>query len=295
LLKLAKDNPKIVAITAAMEEGTGLKEFKETFPERLIDVGIAEEHAVTLAGGMAANGLKPVVAIYSTFLQRAYDEILHDICLPELPVIFCIDRAGLVGEDGATHHGVFDIAYLRHIPNIIIAAPKDAWELEEMLNLAVDSNKPFAIRYPKANTDTYEYDTTPINIGKAEVIMDGKDAYILSVGHMTAYALKAAKKLNQKFSIGVVNIRFVKPLDTELILNILKTTGKIITLEEHVLSGGFGNAVAEVMITHNISGKLKCIGLPDEFIEHGDRRLLLKKYNLDLDGIISTIQEFLRQ
>ncbi|MFH1097629.1 MAG: 1-deoxy-D-xylulose-5-phosphate synthase [Candidatus Desantisbacteria bacterium] len=288
LIELATANPKIVAITAAMEDGTGLGEFKEKFPKRLFDVGIAEEHAVTMAGGMAASGLSPVVAIYSTFLQRAYDQILHDVCLPNLPVVFCLDRAGLVGEDGATHHGVFDIAYLRHMPNITICAPKDAVELKEMLALGINSNSPFAIRYPRGKVK--EYNGTRVEMAKAEIIKDGTDAYIIACGSMTWVAIEAAKRLDGEFSLGVINARFIKPLDTETILRAAEKTGRIITLEEHVLAGGFGSAVCELLSQHQMKAKTTCLGLPDSFVEHGETSLLLKKYGLDVDGVVERIR-----
>lgn len=288
LIELATNNPKIVAITAAMEDGTGLKEFKEIFPERLFDVGIAEEHAVTMAGGMAASGLKPVVAIYSTFLQRAYDQILHDVCLPNLPVVFCLDRAGLVGEDGATHHGVFDIAYLRHMPNITICAPKDATELKEMLALGINSNSPFAIRYPRGKVK--EYEGTRVEMAKAEVIRDGMDAYIIACGSIVWTALEVALRLDGEFSLGVINARFIKPLDTETILRIAEKTGRIITLEEHVLAGGFGSAICELLSQHQIKAKITSLGLPDSFVEHGETSLLLKKHGLDVDGVVEGVR-----
>ncbi len=293
MIELASSNPKVFAITAAMEDGTGLSEFKEMFPKRLFDVGIAEEHAVTLAGGMAANGLSPVVAVYSTFLQRAYDQVLHDVCMPNLPVVFCLDRAGLVGEDGATHHGVFDIAYLRHMPNMTICAPKDSLELKEMLDLGINSNAPFAIRYPRGKVmEPSSSNNSPgVEIGRAEVIKEGNDACIIACGSMTWIALKAAEVLEKEFSLGVINARFVKPLDTETILAAAKKAGRIITLEEHVLAGGFGSAVCELLIHHQINARITTLGLPDMFIEHGETSLLLKKYKLDVEGVVERIRE----
>jgi len=296
LVELAASNPKIVAITAAMEDGTGLGEFKEMFSKRLFDVGIAEEHAVTMAGGMAASGLKPVVAIYSTFLQRAYDQILHDVCLPNLPVVFCLDRAGLVGEDGATHHGVFDIAYLRHMPNITLCAPKDAAELKEMLALGINSNSPFAIRYPRGKvvappSPVKNGENTIVEMGRAEVVRDGMDAYIIACGSMTWIAIEAALRLDGEFSLGVINARFIKPLDTETILRVAEKTGRIITLEEHVLAGGFGSAVCELLNKYRIKAGITSLGLPDSFVEHGKTSLLLKKYGLDVDGVVEGIRE----
>ncbi|MBI4778332.1 1-deoxy-D-xylulose-5-phosphate synthase [Candidatus Desantisbacteria bacterium] len=310
MIELAASNPKIFAITAAMEDGTGLSEFRESFPARLLDVGIAEEHAVTLAGGMAAGGLSPVVAIYSTFLQRAYDQILHDVCMPNLPVVFCLDRAGLVGEDGATHHGVFDIAYLRHMPNMTICAPKDGTELKEMLALGINSASPFAIRYPRGKVveisslrgENYDNNihkhrqeclcySTRVEIGRAEVIREGTDAYILACGSMTWTALKAASTLEKEFRLGVINARFVKPLDIETILTAAEKTGRIITLEEHVLAGGFGSAVCELLTCHQMKTKITTLGLPDAFVEHGETSLLLKKHRLDVGGVVERIRE----
>jgi 1-deoxy-D-xylulose-5-phosphate synthase len=292
MIELASSNPKIFAITAAMEDGTGLSEFKEMFPAQLLDVGIAEEHAVTLAGGMAAAGLLPVVAIYSTFLQRAYDQILHDVCMPNLPVVFCLDRAGLVGEDGATHHGVFDIAYLRHMPNMTICAPKDAFELKEMLILGIDSTSPFAIRYPRGKVvePAFLYDNVGVEIGRAEVLREGTDACILACGNMTWTALKAAEILDGEFSLGVINARFIKPLDTEAILMAAEKTGRIITMEEHVLAGGFGSAVCELLTQHQTKAKITTLSLPNTFVEHGETSILLKKYKLDVDGVVERIR-----
>ena len=296
MIELAASNPKIFAITAAMEDGTGLSEFKEIFPARLLDVGIAEEHAVTLAGGMAASGLLPVVAVYSTFLQRAYDQILHDVCLPNLPVVFCLDRAGLVGEDGATHHGVFDMAYLRHMPNMTICAPKNSLELKEMLALGINANAPFAIRYPRGKvteSSSIEENSARVEIGRAEIIREGSDACIIACGSMTRTALEAAAILDKEFSISVINARFIKPLDAETIIAAAEKTGKIITIEEHVLAGGFGSAVCELLIQHQIKARITILGLPDTFVEHGETSLLLKKYKLDVDGIVERIREIM--
>ncbi|MEW6608033.1 MAG: 1-deoxy-D-xylulose-5-phosphate synthase [bacterium] len=289
LTDLAKNNSKIVAITAAMAEGTGLKYFKESHPERFFDVGIAEAHAVTFAAGMASMGLKPVCAIYSTFLQRAYDQILHDVCLMNLPVVFCIDRAGVVGEDGPTHQGLFDIAYLRHIPNLVIMSPKDTTELVMMLNLAISSNQPCAIRYPRGGTVKIEEKQTPFKIGEAEVLVEGNEAVILALGKMVYPALEVAKNLK---NIGVVNTRFVKPLDKTLILNL--KTKKIITIEDHIVSGGFGSAILELLNANQIQDvRVKCLGFPDQFIEHGASEILFKKYGLDVEGITQSIKKFL--
>lgn len=293
LVELAKDDSKIVAITAAMAEGTSLRYFKQTFPDRFFDVGIAEQHAVTMAAGMAISGLKPICAIYSTFLQRAYDQIGHDVCLMNLGVVFCIDRAGIVGEDGATHQGLFDIAYLRHIPNLIIMAPKETSELIAMLKLAISSSKPCAIRYPRGNPQQVETHQPTFKIGEAEVILEGNDATIFALGNMVYPAIEAVKNLNM--DIGVVNARFVKPLDEELILNMAKKTKKIITIEDHVINSGFGSAILELLNANQITDvTVKCLGFPTEFITHGHPTILFKKYGLDMAGITKAIKEFLR-
>ncbi len=300
VVELAKNDPKIVAITAAMAEGTGLSHFKKVFPGRFFDVGIAEEHAVTFAAGLAVAGLKPVVAIYSTFLQRAYDQILHDVCLTKLPVVFCIDRAGLVGEDGVTHQGLFDLAYLRHIPNLTVMSPKDTTELVTMLNLAIVSAQPCAIRYPRGygeqitqmqpQRSKIQRGEPPFKIGQAEVLLEGENGVILALGKMVELALTVANNLNK---IGVVNARFVKPLDEELILTLAKKTKRIITLEDHIITGGFGSAVLELLNARQINDvRVKCLGFPSTFIEHGAPDILFKKYGLDVEGITQSVKEF---
>lgn len=293
VVELAKDDHKIVVITAAMAEGTSLSYFKQTFPDRFFDVGIAEQHAVTMAAGMAVSGLKPICAIYSTFLQRAYDQIGQDVCLMNLGVVFCIDRAGIVGEDGVTHQGLFDIAYLRHIPNLIIMAPKETSELIAMLKLAISSSKPCAIRYPRGSPQQVEIHQSTIKIGEAEVIFEGNDATIFALGNMVYPAIEAVK--NSNMDIGVVNARFVKPLDEELILNMAKKTKKIITIEDHVINCGFGSAILELLNANQITDvTVKCLGFPTEFITHGHPTILFKKYGLNVEGITQSIKEFLR-
>ena len=289
LLKLAQKDKKIVAVTAAMPDGTGLKEFAQKFPDRFFDVGMAEQHAVTFAAGLASKGLKPVVAIYSTFLQRAYDQILHDVCLQKLPVIFAIDRAGIVGGDGPTHNGVFDLSYLSTIPNMTIMAPKDECELKSMLSKAVEYDQPVSIRYPKDYAvESSSKEPGSIEIGKGEIVRDGTDIAILAIGTMVYPALEAAEILEKKnISASVVNMRFVKPLDTELIEKMASQGKKIVTVEENTISGGFGVSVAKNVETQNFASLH--IGLPDEFIEQGPRHLLLKKYKLDGSGIAETI------
>lgn len=296
LVDCARVNEKVVAITAAMPSGTGLKAFAEKFPRRFFDVGIAEEHAVTLAAGMAAGGLRPVVAIYSTFIQRAYDQILHDVCLQNLPVILCLDRAGLVGEDGATHHGVFDLAFLRTIPNMNILAPKDENELRQMLFAAVMRKFPVAIRYPRGAGLGVEVEEVPKNLtwGKAEPLQKstGAEVSIFAVGSMVSVALEAAELLAEKnISANVVNARFVKPLDTELVESEAREVKILATVEEGTLSGGFGSAVAEFLADRNISARLLRFGIGDNFVEHGSRAELLELCGLTAEKICNRIVE----
>ncbi len=296
LIKLATDNEKIVAISAAMPEGTGLEKFSERFPDRFFDVGIAESHGITFACGLAVEGLHPVAAIYSTFTQRAYDQIVHDLCLQNLPVTLALDRAGLVGEDGPTHHGVFDIAYLRHVPNMVLMAPKDENELQHMIRTAVEHPGPTAVRYPRGTGYGVPMDQELkiLEIGKAELLMDGTDVAIIAIGNMVYPALEAAKRLaDDGVSAMVVNARFVKPLDKELVHRAAKKTNRVVTVEEHALMGGFGSAVLESLDAAGIIGvKSLRIGLPDAYIEHGTQALLRKKYGLDADGIYTSVKEF---
>jgi 1-deoxy-D-xylulose-5-phosphate synthase len=289
LAELAADDDRIIAITAAMTEGTGLSEFLMKFPKRFYDVGIAEPHAVTFAAGMATQGLRPVVAIYSTFLQRSYDEIIHDVCLQNLPVVFAIDRAGIVGDDGPTHNGTFDLSYLRHIPNLVVMAPRDGYELRGMLKTAVSHNGPVAIRYPRgAVLDTQEQscqDEMPI--GKAQVLEEGKDILILAIGNTVEQAEAASELLSEAgIKACVVNARFVKPLDSYLIKSLAATIKRVISVEENAVAGGFGSAVLEELMQYGIDGlKFRMIGLPDDFIEQGPQSLLRKNLGLDAEGI----------
>mgnify|MGYP005838516265 CR=1 FL=1 len=297
MLKLAEDNEKIVGISAAMSEGTGLDKFAAHFPERFFDVGIAESHGVTFACGLAAEGMHPVAAIYSTFMQRAYDQVVHDLCLQNLPVTLAMDRAGLVGEDGPTHHGVFDIAYLRHVPNIVIMSPKDENELQHMIRTAVEHPGPSALRYPRGAGFGVPMDQEIKNleIGKAEIIRDGSDVAIFAIGNVVLPSLAAAERLAAEgVSAAVVNARFVKPLDEELILRMARKAGRVVTVEEHALSGGFGSAVLECL-EHGLLTSVKThrIGLPDRFIEHGPQKVLRRKYGLDADGIYASVKEFM--
>lgn len=290
MVELAEKDRSVMAITAAMTGGTGLTEFAARFPERFFDVGIAEQHAVTMAAAMASKNLRPVVAVYSTFLQRAYDQIIHDVCMQKLPVTFAIDRGGLVGEDGPTHHGIFDLSYLGQIPNILIMSPRDENELRHMLKTAVEYGGPAAVRYPRSEGKGCQPDKEikSLPLGRAEVIRDGMDIAFFAVGPMVDTALSAAIVLeNQGISAAVVNARFVKPVDEDCILRYVSQTGRIITLEENVLSGGFGGRVTEVLNSSGIGGvKIITMGLPDSFIEHGDRNFLLAKYGLSVDEVI---------
>ncbi|MBM4338576.1 MAG: 1-deoxy-D-xylulose-5-phosphate synthase [Deltaproteobacteria bacterium] len=297
LCQLASQNSKVIAITAAMQSGTGLEQFSEKFPDRFYDIGIAEQHAVTFAAGLALEGMKPVVAIYSTFLQRAYDQVLLDVCLQNLPVVFALDRGGLVGEDGPTHHGAFDFSYLRHIPNLTVMVPKDEEEFRHMIKTAVDCPTPIAFRYPKSKGVGVKRDgdLIPIDIGKGELLREGKDALILAIGSTVYPALHAAERL-EKFGIdvAVINSRFLKPIDKDLISHWAAKTGFVLTVEENARMGGFGSAVLELFQEEglcNISTRI--LGIPDHFIEHGPLSLLRKKCGIDEHGIVEEIKKIL--
>ncbi len=283
ILKLAAEDKKINAITAAMPEGTGLAPFREQFPQRFFDVGIAEEHAATFAAGLAAEGLKPVVAVYSSFMQRCYDQAVHDIALQNLPVVFALDRAGLVGEDGPTHHGAFDISFLRSTPNLIISAPADENELGHLLKTGVDSGKPFVLRYPRGAGFNVPIDKElkVLPIGKGAWLKKGKDGTIVAIGNMVHPALQAADLLHKKgLDIGVINARFVKPLDTAILDQALKASPRVVTVEDNALCGGFGSAVAEYLTAQDKPFTLLRLGLPDEFVEHGKVSLLQERLGL---------------
>ncbi|GMA99194.1 1-deoxy-D-xylulose-5-phosphate synthase [Pelosinus sp. IPA-1] len=299
LLDLAQQDSRIVAITAAMPEGTGLKKFAAAFPKRFFDVGIAEQNAVTMAAGMAVKGMKPVVAIYSTFSQRAYDQILHDICLQKLPVIFALDRAGIVGDDGPTHHGLFDYSFLRHIPNLVIMAPKDEDELRHMLLTAINMNGPVAIRYPRGSGLGVPIDKPlqPISISCAEELNSGTDVVFLAVGSMVEPCQSASKLLASKgISAGVVNARFIKPLDEQIIRKLSRDVGVIVTVEENTLTGGFGSAVLEYINTQSFNWvKVLRLGFPDKFIEQGVRTQLLEKYGLTAEAIAAEVNSFVQK
>ena len=295
VLHLARENPRLVAITPAMPEGNYLSIVEAEFPQRVFDVGICEQHAVTFAAGLAAQGFKPIVAIYSTFLQRAFDQVIHDVCLQDLPVIFAIDRSGIVGEDGKTHQGTFDLSYLMLIPNLIIAAPKDENELQHLLYTAVKAKHPMAIRYPRGSGLGVNLDPVlhEIPIGKGEVLRQGKDTAILAIGTTVAPALEAAQELALNgIEATVVNARFAKPLDAELIVGLTRDIKRLVTVEENALSGGFGNSVFDLLQQSGISDiRVKSIGIPDEFVEQGSQALLRAKYGLDAEGIARGVME----
>lgn len=300
LVNLAKEDKKIVAITAAMPDGTGLTAFAKQYPERFLDVGIAEQHAVTLAAGIATEGLKPVVAIYSSFAQRAYDQILHDVCLQKLSVVFALDRTGLVGDDGATHHGVFTYSYLRNIPNLVIMAPKDENELSHMLKTVIEHEGPVALVYPRGAGLGVEVadEMNVLPIGKAEIIEQGRDLVIWGIGSMVDRAKKVAQKL-MAFDIKatIVNARFVKPLDTELLFSQVQENKYLVTMEENALAGGFGSAILEQLQQKGLLEQIKTLslGFPDEFITHGDKELLFNSLQLDVDSMVEKIANFCRK
>ena len=295
LVKLAAQDEKICAITAAMPEGTGLDAFRTQFPTRYFDVGIAEEHAATFAAGLAAGGQKPLVALYSTFAQRCYDQILHDICLQKLPVVFALDRAGLVGEDGPTHHGVFDISFLRSIPNLIMAAPANENELQHLLKTAFTANAPFVLRYPRGAGFNVPLDKElkTLDIGKGAWVTKGKDVTILALGNRVYPAVKAAEILREKgVDAGVINMRFIKPLDTGLIDEALKRSSKLVTVEDNMLAGGFGSAVAEYLEDAGKKAHLLRLGIQDEFVPHGKSALLYEQLGLSEQTIAKQILQW---
>ena len=292
LVKLAEKDPAITAITAAMPEGTGLDAFRDKFPSRYFDVGIAEEHAATFAAGLAAGGAKPIVALYSTFAQRCYDQILHDIALQNLPVVFALDRAGLVGEDGPTHHGVFDLSFLRDIPNLILAAPADENELQHMLKTAFDAKAPFVLRYPRGAGFNVPMDSKPkrLEIGKGVWLKKGKDINILAIGNRVHPAMQTAQALAEKgLDCGVINMRFVHPLDTQLIDEALKLSRRLVTVEDNMLAGGFGSAVAEYLADKQADFKLLRLGIGDEFVEHGKVAKLYDRLGLNAEQMTQHI------
>lgn len=292
ILDMAEENPAVVGISAAMPSGTGLSAMAERFPERFFDVGIAEEHAVTFAAGLALGGMRPIVAIYSTFLQRAYDQILHDVCIGRLPVIFTVDRAGLVGSDGETHQGIFDIAFLSQMPDMTVMAPKNAWELEQMLWYALTLDGPVALRYPRgAAFNGLSTHTEPIRYGKSEWIYRGRDIAILAVGNMMGVALEVVERLEKDgCEPSLINVRFIKPIDEELLEELGKMHSLIVTLEDGVITGGFGQAVAAWYETSGISDtEVMTVALPDTFIEHGTVDELRAKYGMDAESVMKAI------
>jgi len=294
LVELAEKDDRIVAITAAMPSGTGLDRFKEAFPKRYFDVGIAEQHAVTFAAGLAKKGLRPVVAIYSTFLQRAYDQIIHDVALQELPVIFAIDRAGLVGEDGATHHGLFDLSYLRAVPGLVVSAAKDEAELRDLLLTAINSGRPFAVRYPRGRGYGVPLrEPKEVPIGEWEVLREGGDVAVIATGWPVLQALRAAEELEEEgINITVVNARFVKPIDVNRLEEILKNHRVILTVEENTIVGGLGSAVAEFLAEGSFEGRrLKRLGIPDTFVEHASQELQRSLCGIDSEGIKKAVRE----
>ena len=297
MCKIAAGNERVVAITAAMPDGTGLSAFAAEFPDRFFDVGIAEQHGVTFAAGLAAEGLRPVFAVYSTFLQRGYDQVFHDVCLQNLPVVFALDRAGVVGSDGPTHHGVFDLSYLRHLPNMTVMAPKDENELQHMLQTAIEHDGPMVVRYPRGIGYGVPLDQvfSALPIGRGEVIREGTDGVVLAVGTMVRPALLAAEMLaGEDLQLSVVNARFVKPLDRELILSLAAKTGVLVTVEENVLQGGFGTAVLELLEEEGLDGvRVLRLGFPDSYIEQGEQSELRAMYGLDAAGIVKAIRELM--
>lgn len=297
LTAMAKEQQDIVAITAAMPEGTGLSDFAHQYPQRFFDVGIAEQQALAMAGGLARGGLKPIVAIYSTFLQRAYDQIIHDICMPNLPVVLAIDRGGLVGDDGETHHGVFDLSFLRSIPNLTVAAPRDGIELTQMLKHAFKANKPYAIRYPRG-VIPLELDIvkSTTSFEQAELIREGTDLLIIAIGSMVYPALKVAQALNQiNIRVGVLDLRFIKPLDEKTVQKNIEDSKMIVTIEENVIQGGMGSAILELMSQANITKPILNIGFKDSFITHGSIDLLLKANEMDEISLQQRILRFYEQ
>ena len=292
LVKMASEDKRIVAVTAAMRDGTGLKEFAEKFPDRFFDVGIAEQHALGLIAGMARAGLKPVLPIYSSFLQRGYDQIIHDIALSGIPVTVCIDRAGIVGNDGETHQGIFDLSFLSSIPNIVIMAPKNFEELDKMLEFGVNLDKPVFIRYPRGGENFSFESTEDIELGKAEIVQEGTDLSIIAIGNMLGRAEEVASLLPEK-SVEIINARFLKPLDEETILNSIRKTGHCITMEDNLLKGGLGSAVVEAVNKSDIQDvKIKSFGYDDTFVEHGTVKELEDKYGLSAEKISGKLFTF---
>ncbi len=288
LVELAKENEKIVAITAAMKDGTGLTKFSKEFPDRFFDIGIAEQHAIGMAAGMARAGMIPVVPIYSSFYQRGYDQVIHDVCIQKLPVVLCADRAGIVGNDGETHQGIYDLSFFNIVPNLNIMAPKDFKELEDMLEFATKLNEPIVIRYPRGGEGAYKFEKhDPIVKGKAEVLKEGKDITIIAIGKMVDRAMEVSKILEENnIEAEVINARFLKPIDEETIIKSITKTRNVITIEDNIIEGGLGTVVSELIIKDNLTDiKMKKFGYPDEFIKHATPSEIEKKYGLDAETI----------
>lgn len=296
MYKLGEQEERLVAITAAMKDGTGLTGFQKKYPERFFDVGIAEEHAVTFAAGLAAAGMKPVFAVYSAFLQRGYDQIVHDVCMQKLPVIFAIDRAGLVGSDGETHQGAYDMAYLSHIPNMTILSPKNKWELADMLRFAVKHDGPIALRYPRGTAyDGLQEFRAPIEYGKSEMIYEENDIAILSVGHMMEEAYKVWKQLKEKgYHCTLVNVRFVKPMDTDMLHKLAETHKMFVTIEEGIANGGYGQGVSQFVYQNGLDVKVLVNAIQDQYVEQGSIGQLRKQIKLDADSIVEKIESIRR-
>lgn len=297
MVKLAARHPDVAAITAAMPDGTGLKRFKSLYPERFFDVGIAEEHAVTFAAGLAVGGLHPVVAIYSSFLQRAYDQILHDVCLQNLPVIFAVDRAGLVGSDGETHQGIFDLSYLSSIPNMHVMAPKNKWELSDMIKFAYSFKGPVAIRYPRGEAfDGLSDKRSPVEMGKSEMLFAEKGIALMAVGSMVTTALTVRDRLKEQGrSCTLVNARFVKPIDGDMVRRLAEDHELIVTMEENVASGGFSEKVRDLIQRERMDIRVLPVTIPDEYVEHGNVELLKKEIGIDVDSILEKIEKELEK
>ncbi len=293
IVELAEQDPSIVVVTPAMREGSGLVEFSQKFPDRFFDVGIAEQHAGTFCAGLACAGLRPVAAYYSTFLQRAYDQVIHDIALQKLPVVFAIDRGGLVGDDGPTHHGVFDLSYLRCVPNMIVSAPKDEQELRDLLYTALKSDRPFAIRYPRGPAYGVPAEGfREVPVGRWEELVEGEEVVVIGIGYTVYQALKSAEDLYREgIRIGVVNGRFAKPIDGELMDKIIGRYEVIVTVEDNTVVGGFGSAVLEWLARKGVTKKVINLGVPDMFIEHGNQKILRNKVGVDSEGITETVRE----
>lgn len=298
MIELANADKKIVAVTAAMPEGTGLARFAEHFPDRFFDVGIAEQHGVTFSAGLATEGFKPVVAIYSTFLQRAYDQILHDVCIEKIPVVFAIDRGGIVGEDGATHNGLFDFCYLRSLPNIVVMAPSNENELRRMMMTAIHYNGPISFRYPRGIAVGVPLDPEimPLEIGKGKIIQNGEDILILAIGSTVHESIKAHSELkNRGINATVIDCRFIKPLDIDLVASLVRKISTVITVEENVRQGGFGSAVLECLNEQGVTDfKLQRLGISDEFVAHGPQSFLRSKYGIDSTGIVNAAVRMLK-